>query len=278
MTLELPSLDTVGLGTCFIVGAMGGSAIAVTALHCLEEAETRDVPNRVSSAPSSLFAIERPEKSWNRIRLGTVLPNRDLPPFMSLPIEVEAAYSNGQTDIAFLLLMPNEDYREVASLRDQVDLCSKGPELGEKVIVAGFFKTEVASSHHRESDGRAAFQAVSAKFQCVEATVTEVLPDGIRDIRWPCFKLDCPLYSGMSGGCVLVRRGDSLLAAGVISRDLSEAATASGAEAFAALLAPALTTAFPEMSYQRSGETEVVQVRSVVDLIKLGVIRDASGR
>lgn len=63
LTLQLPDMNVRGLGSCFVIGAMGGTAIAVTAAHCLEEAEKDDVPNRVSSAPSALFTIEKREKT-----------------------------------------------------------------------------------------------------------------------------------------------------------------------------------------------------------------------
>ena len=276
LTLQHPSMDVQGLGTCFVVGVIGRAAIAITAAHCLEEAAKHDVPDRAPSAPGSLFQIERPERTWNKIELGTVLRHRELPFFMSLPVEVEEAYWNQQTDVAFLLLTPSEEYREAITLDRQIGLYSRGPDVGEKVLVVGFFETEVRASHHREIDGKAAFQATSGKFQVVEATVTAVFEEGIRDIRWPCFQLDCPLFSGMSGGCVLVQRGGSLLAAGVISRDLSLSVSASGQEAFAAHIWPALATNFPEKQYQREGDLTVTQVRSILDLMKLGVIEDAS--
>jgi len=76
----------------------------------------------------------------------------------------------------------------------------------------------------------------------------------------------------MSGGCVLIKRGNELLATAVVSRDLSESNRASGAEAYAALISPALDTAFPEKQYQRVDENNSTPVRNISDLIKLGVI------
>ena len=276
LILQLPSMDVAGLGTCFIVGAMGGMAVAITAAHCLEEAAKYDVPDRVTGAPGSPFQVDRPQRVWNRIELGTVLRHRELPPFMSLPVNVEEAYSSGATDIAFLLVTPSEEYRAAILLDRAMGLISAGPAKGETVLVVGFFETDVEVSHHRESDGRAAFQVTRGKFQAVQATVTAVFPDGMRDLSWPCFQLDCPLYSGMSGGCVLVQRNGELLAAGVVSRDLSLSAQASGEEAFAAIIRPALSTAFPEKKYQREGEAQATTVRSIFDLIRVGVIRDLS--
>ena len=57
-----------------------------------------------------------------------------------------------------------------------------------------------------------------------------------------------------------------------VSRDLSEADVASGAEAYAALIPTALNTTFPEKQYQRNGEDNAVQISNILDLIKLGVI------
>lgn len=273
LLLQLPDMDVQGLGTCFVIGAMGQFAIAVTAAHCLEEASKYDIPTRAASAPSSLFQVERREQKWNRIELSTLLSHPHVPPFMSLPVDVEEAFSNLKTDVAFLLVTPDEDYREAIKLTRQIGLLSAGPDLGEKVLVAGYFETEVRTFHHRESDGKAVFQAVSGKFQVVEAAVTGVFPQGIRDIKWPCFQLDCPLFSGMSGGCVLVTRGTNLLAAGVISRDLSLSAAASGEAAFAAIIGPSLETRFPPKQYQRDQEA-AVQVASIADLVALGVIED----
>lgn len=211
-----------------------------------------------------------------QIELGTTLKHRNVPPFMSLPVEVEEAYYNNQvTDVAFLLLAPNEEYKEI-SLDKQINLLSKGPSKGEEVFVVGYFETEIQSSHHRESDGRAAFQSISGKFQVVRTKVIDVFENGVRDISWPCFQVDCPFYSGMSGGVVLVQRDSELLAAGMISRDLSLSGSASGAEAFAALIWPALETTFPEKSYQRSDETTITPIRSIMEFIRIGVIKDAS--
>jgi len=254
----------------------GGVAIAMTAAHCLEEAAKHDLPDRVTSAPGSPFQLYRPQRVWNRIELGTVLRHRELPPFMSLPVDIEEAYSSGATDIAFLLVTPSEEYRASIQLDRALGLFSAGPMKGERVLVVGFFETEVDTSHHRESDGRAAFQVTRGKFQAVQATVIAVYPDGVRDLNWPCFQLDCPLYSGMSGGCVLVHRGDELLAAGVVSRDLSLSAQASGAEAFAAIIRPALGTELPEKQYQRKEQAQATTIRSIIDLVRVGAIRDVS--
>lgn len=274
LTLQLPSMDIQGLGTCFIVGALGGSAIAITARHCIDEASKYDVPDRVSSAPGSPFQVERQARVWNRIELGTVLRHRHLMPFMSLPIDVDEAYSSGRTDVAFLLLRPSDG--SPLSLDRAIPLCSGGPNKGERVLIVGFFETDVEATHHIASGGRAAFTRISGQFQVVEATVTEIFESGIRDMRWPCFQVDCPLFSGMSGGCVLVQRGSEFFAAGVISRDISYASEASGEQAFAAHIWPALTTNFPEKSYQREGETTTTSLRSILDFIKVGVIRDIS--
>lgn len=274
LTLQLPTMDVQGLGTCFIVGALGGSAIAITARHCIDEASKYDVPDRVSSAPGSPFQVERRTRTWNRIELGTALRHRHLMPFMSLPIDVDEAYSSEHTDVAFLLLRPSDG--SPLSLDRAIPLCSGGPSKGERVLIVGFFETDIEATHHIASGGRAAFTRISGKFQVVEATVTDIFENGIRDMRWPCFQIDCPLFSGMSGGCVLVQRGGEFFAAGVISRDISYANEASGEQAFAVHIWPALTTSFPEKAYQCEGETTTTPLRSILDFIKVGVIKDLS--
>lgn len=272
LTLQLPSMDVQGLGTCFIIGAMGNSAIALTAAHCLDEAEKHDVPSRVSSAPSALFTFESNKKTWNRIEIQGVLKNQNLPAFMSLPIEIQEAYSNQLTDIAFLLVTPSAEYADGNLLNRQIDVFGGLPSIGEDALVAGYFETEVCSTHHRDLDGKAALQRVSGKFQIIKSKVKAVHIDGIRDLRWPCIQIETPFYSGMSGGCVMVCRSGQWLATAVVSRDLSQADVASGAEAYAALIPAALNTTFPEKQYQRNGEDNAVQVSNILDLIKLGVI------
>ncbi len=70
----------------------------------------------------------------------------------------------------------------------------------------------------------------------------------------------------------MVYRSGQWIATAVVSRDLSEADVASGAEAYAALIPAALNTSFPEKKYQRNGEDNAVQVSNILDLIELGVI------
>lgn len=191
---------------------------------------------------------------------------------MSLPLEVQEAYSNCRTDIAFLLLAPSDEYASAVSLNQQLGLFTELPSLGEDVLVVGFFETEVSAIHHRESDGKAAFQRIAGRIQVVQSKIIGVHAQGIRDLGWPCIQISAPFYSGMSGGCVLIKRGTEWLATAVVSRDLSESDKASGAEAYAALILPALDTAFPEKQYQRAGENSPTPVRNISDLIKLGVI------
>lgn len=273
LTLLLPDMNVQGLGSCFVIGAMGGMAIAVTAAHCLDQAEKLDIPNRVQSAPSALFTVEKNEKTWNRVELQASLRHRNLPPFMSLPLEVHQAYWNRETDIAFLLLSPSEEYSSAVSIDRQIGLLLDHPSVGEDALVVGFFETDVSATHHRKSDGRAAFQRIAGRVQAVQAKVVGLHEDGIRDLRWPCIKVSSPFYSGMSGGCILVKRGSEWLATAVVSRDLSESNNASGAEAYAALIAPAINTAFPEKQYRRIGESDSIPIRSIYDLINVGVIR-----
>lgn len=272
LTLQLPSMNVQGLGTCFIIGAMGDSAIALTAAHCLHEAEKHDIPSRVSSAPSALFTIESDKKTWNRIEIQGVLKNQNLPAFMSLPIEIQEAYSNQLTDIAFLLVTPSAEYADGNFLNTQIDVFGGLPSIGEDALVAGYFETEVCSTLHRDLDGKAALQRVSGRFQIIKSKVKAVHIDGIRDLHWPCIQIETPFYSGMSGGCVMVCRSGQWLATAVVSRDLSEADVASGAEAYAALIPAALNTTFPIRLYQRNGEDNAVQVSNILDLIELGVI------
>lgn len=66
LTVQCPSLDVEGLGSCFVIGAMGTCAIAITAAHCLDYAATYDIPDRVSSAPSTPFTVERNQRTWNK--------------------------------------------------------------------------------------------------------------------------------------------------------------------------------------------------------------------
>ncbi len=123
---------------------------------------------------------------------------------MSLPIEIQEAYSNQLTDIAFLLVTPSAEYAGGHFLNRQIDVFGGLPSIGEDALVAGYFETEVCSTHHRDLDGKAALQRVSGKFQVIKSKVKAVHIDGIRDLRWPCIQIETPFYSGMSGGFVMV--------------------------------------------------------------------------
>jgi len=235
LTLQLPNGAVRPLGSCFFIGNIDQFAVAVTAAHCLDFAEEQDYATRVSSAPGSPFQVERTERIWNRISIATSVKHRDTL-FMSLPLDAEEALSSRSSDAAVLLMSTEYD----GLLADRhLEILKGAPVKGESVIVAGFWDTTVSTSDAVLEDGRALFTSVHATFQVVTANVVEVFPTGVRDIGWPCFQLDTPFFSGMSGGCVLVEREGRLVAAGIICRDEKTEVQ------FASARAAIATTAWP---------------------------------
>ncbi|WP_375453625.1 trypsin-like peptidase domain-containing protein [uncultured Methylobacterium sp.] len=278
LLIDLPDRDVMVCGTCFIVAAMGEYAIGVTATHAVQYATAQDTPSRVAPHPSSVFQFDETRKEWRKVKIITHVKHDDVPPFMSYALEAAQGYSRSDVDVCFLLLKAEE--QPTLEIRRRIGLLSEPPSVGDKVLVVGYFDSEAKASHKIAVGGGAAFIAVNAKFQCVEASVTDVYHDGVRHLKFPCFQVSTPFYSGMSGGCVLKEKDGQWLACGVVCSDFNFGDDASGEHALAAQLWPALFTSLGETRkyayHDENGGLVERDVKVIYDFVDAGAITDLS--
>jgi hypothetical protein len=110
-----------------------------------------------------------------------------------------------------------------------------------------------------------------------EGVVVDRHPGGVRHFKWPVFKVNVSLDSGMSGGPILELRGGEPIVRGVISGDLAladEVGVGSGAEPFASELWPILMMPASVADSFVAENGQPLAVDTILDMIRENLIAD----
>jgi hypothetical protein len=112
-------------------------------------------------------------------------------------------------------------------------------------------------------------------FQTLGGRVVSILPQGVRNHRWPGFLVDMPFNSGMSGGPVIDMSG---AVRGIVSADMSEAledgSRGSGTQAFATMLWLAMVIETQITLCGADGSPLTPENARLLDFVRCGVVDD----
>lgn len=205
------------LGTGFIIGAFGNSAVICTAAHLFAEIHESQNPHR-KNHPSALSEF--------------------LPHGEPLNIDrkvVRAACTNGKkvevaiigwavwdksSDIALCGIRPQN--KEENFFEKQLLITDSIPKIGDIVAVLGYAGLKVQNVFHNGGYGFETFE-VTNKVILRAGTVSEIYTEGQRLIKGPCIETTIPVLHGMSGSPVMAitTGGREIRPFGVVSSDIS---------------------------------------------------------
>ncbi|OIQ71132.1 hypothetical protein GALL_472530 [mine drainage metagenome] len=268
-------------GTGFIVAAMGRHALVVTAGHVLEAIchRTRKPVARTlfcDGSEDKKFVIASDEHE-----IVIVIQNANA----TFYAEAFDSWGSKAHDIALLNVNIPEGLGSL--INKQFAINPGGPKLGEEVHVFGYFEGQDTSSEiippgfdgilkHLMGDLPRQF---IAKISSQKGRVVKDYPDGTGLVRSPCFVVDVPFNSGMSGGVVFQVIGGRLVACGLMSNDEGQSSadlTGTGGHAVVAKLAPLFIMELgiegrPPFTYTNPSLPETT-INTLRDLSDLGVI------
>ncbi len=262
------------LGTAFVVArADGRTAFLLTAAHVIKAAIDIAAPRPLHhpTTPDFLRVHDERRVSLNHLSIVTVL----VEPGPTACAEVEHAWMLDAHDVALILarIPETQEPRFVGGLG--VD--PSPVEVGTQLEVVGYPGMRAESLPDDELRDNA---ILTLPLTHRSTTVTEKFPHGYGINRWPGFKVDIPLESGMSGGPFLEVRDGSAIVRGLVNSDLTEAtdlgAAAMGQMAFGSTLWPALGTPMDMSGLTiRFGSDETrLPIASFLDLFRYGAIMD----
>lgn len=203
------------IGTAFVIGAYGSSAIAVTAAHNFQEILDTQNPHKrhhPTALPEFLPKAEPINLDKKLVRACCMDEGR-----IEMCVFGWAAWDK-KADIAiFSLLTQNRE--NMSFFKSNFVLEDAVPKVGEEVALIGYADMAVLNE---ERDG-IAYEKFTMKRQLMlrRGLVTHFFPDGHLLCRGPCVETSIPVFSGMSGGLVsrLGIDGEAIKPFGVISSD-----------------------------------------------------------
>jgi len=280
---EFPDGEYVHIGTGFVIAAMGAHAVVITAAHVLLDVIQRTIPQ----SPPSLFP-DANRKTLSAVATKKhehfVLFNMGSETFLG---EVTHAWGCQTSDLAILCI--DAPATTNTKIIHQISISSRGPQVGEKISVHGYFDIKDKSAdiipsgfepliRHSMSGQLPAL--VEGQMASIRGHVVERFPDGVALVRSACFRVDQPFNSGMSGGPIIQWYNDIPFVCGVISHDDSDNAYGTGKFAIASELGTILDLNLTSngqypLSYA-SASVSNTPIRCLRDLAQLGVIKDLS--
>ena len=241
-----------GLGTAFVIGVVGDTALAVTAAHVLKE--LRVVGARESNFRDLLAA--RGANPGFESFIERVIGERECDgesDCVSLPDFVEPV--DNDVDVGLILAARRAQSRHALSHVFPLKLVP--PEPGEQVIIAGYSRhTKIEGGEEPPSSHLFSYVAQTIKAQVLSA---EASVGGVG--RGPSFGVDYEVEGAMSGAPVFCVRDERLYVCGVVSSSGYDDRTI--VAAIWPVLGLGVTSCISGISAKRS----------VLDLIHAGVVR-----
>lgn len=262
-TFKYPDLEPIG--TAFIIYTEGKKAIALTAAHNFEAIARLDRPYEIChpTMPAEFRPILR------SIDFANATPRVLFPDHngrICLP-RIVRGYVLLPADIAVLTLFIQDTLPADLVFTEKIDIDSSPPRVGLPIRMAGY--CNMSANPHQDEIGLGT--RLTTRFDPREGKIIEVFRSvGPRNKPWPCFRCDTPIDSGMSGGPILDTSGTHDVAVGVASSDssLEPSFAASGADAFASILWPAMTIKLEQENLAG------INGPTLMDLARHGLITD----
>lgn len=260
-TFIFPDLEPIG--TAFIIYTEGKRAIALTAAHNLSALARLDRPYDTfhPTTPQEFRPIVR-NIDFRNVSPRVMYPDRH--GNMCTP-RIARGYVLEPSDIAVLILLIPDTLPDDLVFNEKLVIDSSPPRVGAPIKTLGYWGM-FANMHQAERR-----TSLTGNLARREGEITEVfLISGPRNQPWPCFHCDIPFDSGMSGAPLLDTSGGHDVAVGIASSDSSHDSsfTASGADALASILWPAMTI---RLEQENLGG---INGPTLIDLIRQGLVAD----
>lgn len=276
----------VQLGTGFVIAAMGNHAVVVTAAHVLKE-----IADRTRKSPP-LVVFNDGTTQFRKVLAGDedeqiVLFKTENASFQG---EVTHAWGCSASDLAILSV--DVDPKANQLVTNQFLISSRLPEIGSPIMIHGYFASNDVSAEMIPPGFEGLIKHlmgdlpsfIEGKVSQMAGKVIDVFYDRHILVKGPCFQVDVPINSGMSGGPVfqITEAGQPIVIGAMSSDDGTEAdlSLGTGKSAIAASLVTLLDMElsldghFP-LTYSNTS-VQPTAIRTLRDLITLGVIVDTS--
>lgn len=274
------------LGTGFVIAAMGNHALVVTAAHVLREIADRTEkvipPTLFGDGTTQLRKVLAGDEDEQIVvfKTGTA----------TFQGEVTHAWGCSESDLAILCVDIDPITNQLVT--NQFLISSRLPEVGTSVMVYGYFSGCDVSAEIIPTGFEGLIKhllgdlpsLIEGKVSHNVGKVVNTFHDRHILVRGPCFQIDVPINSGMSGGPVfqMTERGQPVVIGAMSSDDGTgeDLSLGTGKSAIAASLATLLDMElsvdgqFP-LTYSNA-TVQPTKIRTLRGLISLGVIIDIS--
>lgn len=204
------------IGTAFIIGAYGNNAIAITAAHNFQGVQDVQIPEKIHH-PTALpeFLGKTQVLDLDRKKVRAICSEGG-------NIEVSVigwAFFDKKSDIAIFSIIPQRNETACTYFKSAFILDDACPKIGDEVAVLGFANMKVPLEE-RDKKGYEQFQ-ISRQLILRCGKVTNIHLEGHILCRGPCIETSIPVFSGMSGGPVMVlgKGGEPIKPFGLVSSD-----------------------------------------------------------
>jgi len=203
------------IGTAFIIGAYGSSAIGITAAHNFQGIADIQTPHRKhhsTALPEFLSGAQALDFDRKKVRA-----------ICSENGEIEAsvivwAIFDKDSDIAFFSIIPQNNENK-SFFKSAFILDDSIPKIGDEIAVLGLAHMDVPLEE-RNKNGQERFH-IARQLILRRGKVTNIHSEGHFLCRGPCVETSIPVFPGMSGGPVMIfgETGEPIKPFGLVSSD-----------------------------------------------------------
>jgi hypothetical protein len=256
-----------GIGTTFVIGCSGRTAILLTAAHNVEAIEQLDAPRQRfhPSTPPEFRPKRKPEVFLKTTRVYA-LYDRD---GRSHLCPVGQFWFLPELDIAICWTdLDGSDAAADLMFRYKMRIASRPLPVGTPIMAVGYPELTTDNTFDSESPS----STVKIKLTVRNGQITALHPTGTATAPWPAFRTNVAFDPGMSGGPIISLAGDKSPVCGIVCRDMSSEAPPEAEPAntsIGSMIWPGLLIK-TTMSLDLEPDTHP----TVADLIRLGVVED----
>lgn len=234
------------VGTGFIFYIHGRHALMFSAAHIFQRIEKLDRPYELSDS-TTLQEFRLPPPEHNVLTctdMHVLFRSNDSAEYIALLPHVYP----WRNDTAVCIIELGDQVPEDVHFVSSVIIDTTPAVKGEEILAVGYTNTQIVESSSKEGRESLSFQR---GLTWRRGHIIDVFPTGRDSMHpWPCFQTDVAFDSSMSGGPILKKAGDLLVACGVISSDLtagnSDLGVGSGQAAIASMLWPTMAVSIDE--------------------------------
>ena len=254
------------IGSCFVIGTDGRSAVLLTAKHVMEYAGSLDGTRPRGDLRSPFFQSSSQTELKNT-RIYVVVSNpHEVGGYFA---EFKGGFSTTGDLMLFVAHLPDDVSPEI-KFHAKVRIDCRPPNPGEEIMLVGWEAFDVVQRPGGVETGEPSAE-MRTQLQFRHGRVAEVFEGGFRHDIGPSFRFEGGgISSGMSGGPAFVWRQEEFVVCGVNTLDLAtEELSASGESAVVQMIWPALAI---QLSIP-CGPKRIADMR-LVELTRLGWIED----